>query len=287
MRVFVRSSSAIRFCLAGMLVLFASAPGWTDTPKRVVSINVCTDQLAMLLADETQLFSVSHLATDPRVSAMSDDAEAYEINYGRAEEVFLMEPDLVVAGAYAARATIEMLQRFGIPVEVFTPVTGVDDVPSKLTQMGAALGREEKAAALIRDFNGQLEALRAEVKAKPDAALYSANGYTTGDQTLAGQILAAAGFSNVAVDAGISSGGLLPLEVLVMSDPDVIVTGQKYPGASRSEAILAHPALTAMTKGVASGSITNRDWVCGTPFVLRAIEALAVVRRELEKSDGD
>lgn len=282
----MRSFDVIRFALFGVLVLFAPASGWAEAPKRVVSINVCTDQLAMLLADDTQLHSVSHLAFDGRVSAMAEDAEAYEINYARAEEVFLMEPDLVVAGAYAARATIEMLQRFGIPVEVFTPVTGVDDVPSKLAQMGAVLGREDQAEALIRDFNEQLAALRADIKATPDAALYFANGYTTGDRTLAGQILAAAGFSNIAVDAGISSGGLLPLEVLVMSDPDVVVTGQKYQGASRSEAILVHPAVTDLSDGAASGSITNRDWVCGTPFVLRAIETLAAIRRDLEEPDG-
>ena len=251
-----------------------------------MSVNVCTDQLAMMLADDKQLYSVSHLAVDDRVSAMATEAAEYQINFARAEEIYLMKPDLVLAGAYTARASVEMLQSFGIKVEIFTPATGVDDVPAKLAQMGKDLGREAEAEALINDLTDRLDTFRRVVETRPRAAMYFANGYTTGDRTLAGQILVAAGFSNIAVEAGYSGGGVLPLEVLAMSDPAIIVSGEKYPGASRSEAILDHPVVESFADRL-NGTETDRDWICGTPFVLRAIDDLANVRDALGDTAQD
>ena len=48
--------------LAGCLA--SAVPAFADAPARVVSMNLCTDQLAMMLAAPGQLVSVSHLATE-------------------------------------------------------------------------------------------------------------------------------------------------------------------------------------------------------------------------------
>ncbi|MEM6375457.1 MAG: ABC transporter substrate-binding protein [Pseudomonadota bacterium] len=254
-----------------------------DAPSRVVSMNLCTDQLAMLLAGPDQLHSVTYLAIDPRASAMVEEAEAYQINHGLAEEIYMMQPDLVIAGAFSTRATVAMLQRLDIPVVVFDPAYSLEDVRDRAMQMGEVLGRSEAAADLVQDFEARLAALRAEVATKPRAVLYYANGYTSGDQSLAGQILATAGFSNVAVEQGFNSGDKLPMEVLVLSDPDIAITSRPYPGASRAEAILEHPAVTSFRAGRAAASMTDADWVCGTPYVLRAIEQLSKARATLSE----
>ena len=265
-------------CVAGAIWVSAAL---ADAPGRVVSINLCTDQLAMLVAAPDQLVSVSYLAFDPRGSAMADQAAQYQANHGLAEEIYLMQPDLVIAGSFSSRATVDMLERLGIPVAVFEPAYGLDEVRERLTQMGAVLGQEETAAALVADFDTRLAALRTGDGPRPRAALYYANGYTSGDRTLAGQILNAAGFENAAEVAGFSDGGILPLELLALLDPDMLITGQRYPGASRSEEILDHPVVAALRDSRATGTLTDRDWVCGTPYALRAIEGLAQVRRDM------
>ncbi|MEM8570644.1 MAG: ABC transporter substrate-binding protein [Pseudomonadota bacterium] len=251
-------------------------------PARVVSMNLCTDQLALMLAAPGQLHSVSYLAVDPRNSALAEEARAHRVNHGRAEEIYLMQPDLVIAGSFTTRATVSMLQRLGVPVEVFEPAYSLEEVRTRILQMGAVLGREAAAQALVEDYDRRLAALRSTVEQRPDAVLYYANGYTSGDKTLAGEILTAAGFDNAAVAAGFSSGGILPLEVLAMLEPDALITSQPYPGASRSEAILDHPVVRKMREGRANGVFTDRDWVCGTPYVLRAIEELGALRHDLQ-----
>jgi iron complex transport system substrate-binding protein len=247
----------------------------------VVSLNLCTDQLAMMLAAEGQLHSVSYIALDRRASAMAEEAQAYVINHGLAEDIYLMQPDLVVAGQYTRRSTTQMLERLGIPVVTFPISSSLEDVRDSLIRMGDVLHREEAAALLLADFDARLAALRAEIEERPSAVLYYANGYTSGDNTLAGRILHAAGFENAAVEAGYDGGLKLPLEVLAMTEPDAVITAKPYPGSSRSEEILDHPAVRAFRAGREGATMTDHDWVCGTPYVLRAIEELGAARREM------
>ena len=46
-------------------------------------------------------------------------------------------------------------------------------------------------------------------------------------------------------------------------------------------AILDHPVLAALDGARRGDRISDSDWVCGTPYVLRAIRELAEARRAL------
>lgn len=265
----------IRALLCALLAgLVPALPAVADAPRRVVSMNLCTDQLAMMLASPGQLISVSNLAKDPMTSAMTEEARAFPVNHGSAEEIFLLRPDLVLTGSYTNPATTELLQRLGIPVAVFDPANSMEDVRASILSMGQALGREDAALALAARFDAQLASLRAAPPSGLRAALYYANGYSLGDQTLAGQILATAGFANVTAETGLSSSGFLPLEVLIVANPDLVIQGDRYPGASRSEELLDHPALAALGARLPREMLADRDWICGTPKVLKAVSDL-------------
>ncbi|MCC1480232.1 ABC transporter substrate-binding protein [Roseibaca sp. Y0-43] len=259
--------------LGAALALWAGA-ALAGPPERVVSINLCTDQLAMLLAAPGQLLSVSHISHDPNVSVMRDQALGYPVNHGQAEEVFAMAPDLVLAGQFTSSYTVGLLRRLGVEVAQLPIVTSLDQIPDAIRDMGRLLGREDHAEAVAEQFTADLAALRADPDRRPRAALHYANNYTSGDKSLANDILTAAGLANIALEAGLSGGGVLPMERLIMLMPDLIISGEAYPGASRSEAVLTHPALDALRDRHAGRAITDAEWVCGTPTVLRAIARL-------------
>ena len=271
-----RAARSLALCVG----LFAG-PLMADTPQRVVSINLCTDQLSMLLAAEGQLHSVSHIALDPRVSAMVDEAKAYEVNHGLAEEIYLMRPDLVVAGAWSDRATVDLLRQLDIPVAIFKPANSLDEVRERIRQMGRVLHRQDTAQAMIENFDARLATLEAGARPNPSAVVYYANGYTAGDNTLAGEILRVAGFDNAVGTGGYAMGRKLPLEILAMTDPDIVITARAYPGASRAEAILEHPVVKTLRHTHTNATMTDHDWVCGTPHVLRAIEHLVTARQDI------
>lgn len=247
-------------------------------------MNLCTDQLAMLLAAPGQLVSISHLARDPGSSAMAEEAMAHPVNHGQAEEIYRLKPDLVLAGAYTTQATVAMLQRLDVRVEIFDPEAGFDDMRGNLRRMGKLLGRTDEAEAQVAAFDAGLAALTDEGAARPRAALYQANGYTTGDNSLAGQIMRAAGLDNIAAEAGLSGGGVLALEQLVMANPDLLIRGGRHAGASRAEDILDHPAVAMLAAAAVEAVIPDRDWVCGTPRALSAIARLREAR--LRQADG-
>lgn len=232
-------------------------------------MNLCTDQLALMLAAPGQLISVSALSQDARASVMAAKASTLPANHGLAEEIFLMRPDLVLAGRFSSPATLDMVRRLGLRVETFDPESTLDDIRANLHRMGHVLGREGTATATITQFDADLAALP-RPEAHPRAASYGANSYAEGPDSLAGQIIAAAGYDNIAAERGLSFGGTLPLEVLMLSAPDLIIRGAPYPGSSRAEAVLDHPGLRAL----APQFRTDRDWVCGTPHILRAVAKL-------------
>lgn len=260
------------FTAAALALALLSAPAGAAPPGRVVSINVCTDQLAMLIAGEGQLASVSHFAADPGSSALSEMARAYHLNHGRAEEIFLLEPDLVLAGTYTARTTVAMLRRLGFRVEEFAPETSLADVRANILRMGALLGQEERAETLAAAFDkGLAEIAQAEAAGK-SMATYSANGYSVGAGSLADAIISAAGLQNVGARLGISGAGRLPLEMMILAQPDLIALDARPAAPARADEILAHPALAS-----ASGrriEVPASRWICGGPFNLDAVRIL-------------
>ncbi|MGI3210372.1 ABC transporter substrate-binding protein [Roseovarius tibetensis] len=269
----------IVLCLS---VAFTSSGALADTaPRRVVSINLCTDQLAMMLADPGQLISVSDLASDPHSSAMAEAARAYPVNHGRAEEVYLLDPDLVLAGAYTARATVEMLRGVGIEVVQFAPASSLADTRDRITKMARVLGHKARGAALIAKFDARLDALSETGANRPRAAIYHPNGYTLGGGTLSNDILQAAGFRNLAREMGLRGGGTVPVETLVMAAPDLLISGTPLPGESRSEAVLDHPALDILRATRAGMQITSPSWICGTPHALDAVDRLVQTRKRM------
>ena len=250
-------------------------------PERVVSMNLCTDQLAMLLADEGQLVSVSHMALDPLSSAMVEEAKAYTINRGGAEQVYLLHPDLVLAGTYTSAASVGLLRDLGVTVVQVPPVDTLADVTAQMRLIAAALGHPERGEAMAVAFEAELAGIAPQGEPIP-AAMYYPNGYTAGAGTLSDQILTLTGFRNVGADAGLTGGGTLPLERLVMAAPQVIVTSTPYPGASRAEEILSHPALAEIRKKAGISAASDADWVCGTPYILRAVAGMRQAREALE-----
>ncbi|WBU56687.1 ABC transporter substrate-binding protein [Paracoccus sediminicola] len=251
------------------LLLCLAAPGWA-APQRVVSVNLCTDQLAMLIAASGQLVSVSWLAGDATVSLMPDQARAIGLNNGGAEEIYLSRPDLVLAGPYAARPTVQMLERLGVRVETVPPASSIAGIRDNITLMGRLLDQPARAAALLASFDADLAAIPAGTGRL--ATTYAANGLANGDAGLSADVMRRAGLVLLAEKLG-HPGGALPLEQLVMAAPELIVTGSRYDTPSRAESLLDHPALAALS--AERVTIEDRDWICGLPAVASVAARLA------------
>jgi iron complex transport system substrate-binding protein len=124
---------------------------------------------------------------------MHREAAAYPINFGGAEEIFLLQPDLVLAGVWSDPTTIAMLRSLGIEVAQIDVANSLADVPDRVRDVGTLLGREQGGGS-DRTFETDLARLAGSDDG-PRAAFYYPNGYTLGTGTLSHDIITHVGFT--------------------------------------------------------------------------------------------
>ena len=269
---------------AALTCLPASSAAAKDAPRRVVSMNVCTDQMAMLVAADGQLYSVSYLAGNPGTSVLAAEAGRYAVNHGLAEEVFLMQPDLVLVGTFSTRATVALLRRLGIAVEEFAPENSFDDVRANLKRMGEVLGRQHRAAELVAELDKSLAELDAARRPDITVATYYANSYTSGAGTLVDAIVTASGLTNIAARLGLTGTARLPLELLILSRPDLLVDGEgRYELPALAQQNFEHPAYRKLAALSTQVAVPAQYTICGAPFTAEAARILQDAARSLGK----
>src|SRR3546814_11682404 len=75
-------------------------------PKRVASLNLCTDQLLLLLAAPEQIVSVTHLSHQQAETPLWKRPRNYEENDGSLLSVVVTSPTLVIPMGVGARAGV-------------------------------------------------------------------------------------------------------------------------------------------------------------------------------------
>src|SRR6056297_93647 len=249
--------------------LVPSGAGASDLP-RVVSVNVCTDQLVLLLAEPEQIVSLSPLSVDPRTSVMAQEAVNYSTNNAQSETIAMQNPDVVVAGAFNDPAFLRMLESISIEVETFPITSALSDIPDEIRKMGQVLDQSDKAEAIAAQFETDLARLPPPAEDAPLAAFFLPNGFSLGAGTLSHDILVAGGARNLSVELGIQGNGTVSLEQVILHQPDLLIGAQPFGGFSQSEEMATHPALAAFP--VLHSSVA---WVCGVPSVLDAVSQVS------------
>lgn len=249
-------------------------------PRRIVSLNLCTDQLLVDLVARDRIAAVSFLATDRSLSAAAQSLEGLRQVKGTAEEVLALQPDLVIAGEYTTGPTVDLLRRLGVNVLVVPLASDFDGMKDTLRTLGNATGSLPRAEELIADFDARLAAARSLIPARPTAVAYQVNSLASGAGTLLDAALDAAGFHNIARDAHLGPAGRLPLEELVASPPDLIVLAN---AADDFKTVLAdnlrHPAFQALLNKRPHVHLPMPLWMCATPRIADAVELLAAMKR--------
>src|ERR1700754_1565304 len=91
-----------------LLVAFA-VPARADATRRIVSFNLCADQLVVALADSVQIAALSPYAHDRHLSVVAERARQFPTLDWSAESTVALGPDLVLVGPNDRRETRVML----------------------------------------------------------------------------------------------------------------------------------------------------------------------------------
>jgi iron complex transport system substrate-binding protein len=244
-------------CLA--LFLPASAPA--DT-KRVVSLNLCTDEYLALLAPAS-IAALSPLASDPSLSVVAGQAARLPRVRPDAEAVLQLHPDLVLAGEYGAQTVLAFLRHRGIRVVQVPEADDFTSVAAETYHLAAILHAETRGVALVAHMKAVLAGVVPRVRGR--AILWQARGYSAGQGSFGDALLRAAGFA----DAG--TGERIGIEALINRPPDVLVTETAPAYPSLATAMLSHPALAHLRRATIDPALL----ACPGPWSAAAVVALA------------
>ncbi|MET0379427.1 MAG: ABC transporter substrate-binding protein [Spongiibacteraceae bacterium] len=265
-------------------------------PQRIASLNLCTDQLLLMLVPRERIVSLTDWAARPESSYMAAAAVGIPVNYALAEGVLPQQPDLVIAGEYNDTAMLHLLRRLGYRVEVVQVPRDLAAARDFILRFGVLVGAAENARALVEKMDRELADLALQVRAieshslsthKPLAAVYAPNGMTPGRHTVMTEILSRAGFRNLAAELGIDGYGQLALERLLVAQPDVLIyeaTADAAGGGSIAHSYLQHPALQALSRRAPSVTLPPPLSECVGPMTVAAIARLVDTRRQWQKS---
>lgn len=264
----------LRWWCLGLSLALLAAPAHA-APKRVASINLCTDQLLMALADPDQIAAVSTIARDPRLSAVHEAASRLPVIAGSAEEVLKLKPDLVLAGSFTRRETREALARFGIRVETFDPVLDVGEAIAEVKRAAAILGQKGRGDDLARSIEQSLGAAQSTGDGLVVLPLQR-RGFVAGGGTLMTNILTRLGANNAAGRIGVTSVAQVPTEVLLKAKPDVLLLEELDAEArDQGTALLLHPALARALPSSRRIELPVSASICAGPTLPGAIRTLA------------
>lgn len=270
----------------GLAIAGAGTPlAQAAKPVRIVSLDLCADQLLVDLVARERIAAVTHLAADPQVSAIWEQAKGLPVTRGAAEDVLRRRPDLVLAGSFGVAATVGLLRRLKANVVVVPMASDLDGVRLAVRAVAAAVGEEARGEEMIDAFDRRLQVITAvpPQAAWPTAVVYQVGGAVSTAGGLADAALAAAGFRNKAAEYRLTRGGQVPLELLAASPPDVLVltsAAEEYRTVVSDN--LRHPVVAGLRRRRPAIEVPWRLWLCGTPHIADAIVQLAEARAGVE-----
>ena len=189
----------------------------------VASINLCADQLVMLLAEDSQIRSLSNLSHQEAGSYYFERAREYPVNEGNAEQILNLQPDVVIAGQYSSPHTLALLCEVGLQVHILPIANSIEQMFENIESVSRWVGQEERGRGTVAYLREKLSWRVAVEGDRLMAAAFDPNGYTSGASSLRGEVIELAGFRNAASEAGIESYGKLSLEALINLNPDALI----------------------------------------------------------------
>ncbi|HEV2747486.1 MAG TPA: ABC transporter substrate-binding protein [Allosphingosinicella sp.] len=235
-------------------------------PRRVASLNLCTDELLLMLAAPDQIVSVTHLGRQPAETPLWRRARRYPPNDGSLLSVVALRPDLVVTMGGGARDRLGIARRLGVgTLDLPFPRT-LGDTETGIKRMAAALGRPAAGRLVL----ARLDRLKRSRPAAPVEAIWlGGGGRSMAAAGLGAQWMALAGFRQRPL-----KGDIVSLEHLLVRPPRVLLRsdyrGGQYSGEQRW---LSHPL--ARGTGRSRTILTDgRPWTCMGPLMIGEVERL-------------
>lgn len=198
-----------------------------EEPDTVVTIAPSAAQTVWAVGAEGKVTGMPVGYTTAYLNGSTDRTNVLNSDFNViTEEVVGLEPDLVLAANINDNETVQNLRNRGLTVVKFEQAFSIEDVAAKTRLTGQLVGSCEQATQVNEEMNVTVESVRSAAEDRDRQSVYYAmgGGYTAGEDTFIGDVIATAGGDNIATAADIQTYGQISEEVVVAENPDWIVT---------------------------------------------------------------
>lgn len=206
------------------------AVAFEKKPVRILNYGLWLDNIVLGMLPPERLVGIDHMADDPNSSNIVDIAAGFteKINHPSAERVLALHPDVVFLDADIDAGPAQTLPELGIRVVACRKPHNAEELHAAVYLVAAALGEEEKGAALIGLFDAEREALAGRLREVPQEArktvVVISMSPTYGSRGgLFDGLCSMAGVTNGAAEIGLTAGQALTKEHIVAVNPDVLI----------------------------------------------------------------
>lgn len=272
--------NSLRYLALALLLIGGAAGAWATAahratapkqPRRVVSLNLCADQLVLALADRDQIAGLTRNAADREMSAEAARARGLRILTNSAEEILAIDPDLVVGMPARRSAAMGVLQGRHYATLDLKSAESLVQIEASIRRTAVALGHPQRGEALIARMRRDLASVP-RIGGGKVAAYYQRRGFMTGTGTLVDELMGRAGLVNLAAKLNKPALSQVSIEEMVAARPDyLIVESATDRVTDQGTEMLHHPALA----GIPRISLPQAWTVCGGPAYVLAARAIA------------
>lgn len=268
---FLIPSIALAAVAGGVLAAGKPRPAPVGPPQRIVSLNLCADQLVLALADRGQIAGLTRNATDVAMSAEAARARGLRLLSKSAEEIVALDPDLVIGMPARRSAAIAVLEDQNYRMVDLKSAERYDQIQASIRKTAEAVGHPDRGAAMVARMDRELAGIPRLGRGRV-AAYYQRRGFLTGTGTLIDEVMNRAGLVNLATKLGKPALSQVSLEEMVAAKPDfLIVESATDTVRDQGTEMLHHPALARIPRI----SIPQAWTVCGSPAYVRAVRGIA------------
>lgn len=258
---------------------------WTlaRPPRRIVSTYLCADEILAALVSPERVVGVSFFADDPAISSCAGRyPPAVPRLRTQVETILALEPDLVCVAGFSEPNALRLMIGAGLPILRWSRFDTFADVLGNVRALGAAVGADGPAAAVVNAAQATLADLARRLEGvHPTRVLYlNPPSFTVGRDTLIDEILTRAGGLNVAAAAGMVGPGQLGVEAALGLEPEAIVVPRYGAGPPPIETLRATPLWREMP-AVRAGRVYETPGAFMGDVSHHAVEALAQLCRRL------
>lgn len=268
-------SAGLCLAIAGGSALWAAtgkamAPP-PQKPRRIVSLNLCADQLVVALADRAQIAGLTRNAADADMSGEAARARGLPILTNSAEQILAIDPDLVVGMPARRSAALGVLKGQGYKTLDLKSADSLDDIFASIRETAKAVGHADRGEAMIATMKRDLAGLRRPGNGRV-AAYYQRRGFMTGTGTLVDELMQRMGLVNLAAKLGKPALAQVSLEEMVAAHPDFLIMESATDRVTdQGSEMLHHPAL----RDIPRITIPQAWTVCGSPAYTLAARSMA------------